>query len=196
MYKNIQKAWLALTLGIVIALLSLIITPPTNAAGFANYPTGYPDYYNFVKNKLFDGQEAFTTSSPTSNATGSNIWFLPSLSAEQFNNGFWQSGWPAQCSQASMAEIFNAYKKPDDNQLTIGDVEKVGQSMGIWDTVNGFLFGTPGPGQQKALEKEANNFNFTIKTYINVTGTISYIDVGNIISIAQAKNPVMISAPL
>lgn len=165
-----------------------------NSSGgtFANYKTGYPNYYDFVENNIFGGEFRGNTFYPLG-STGSNIWFLPSKSAEQFNNGFWQSGVLAQCSQASMAEIFNAYKKPTDNQLTIGDVEKVGQSLGVWDQLQGFHAGGFSPTQKADFEKEANSFGFTVSSHNQYS--VNTAGVKTIVDIANSQRPVMISAP-
>lgn len=134
-------------------------------------------------------------SAPSSTNNGKNIIWLDSASSGEFSPHMDWIG--SQCSQASLAEILNAYggrsatisypgKKSSSGLYTIEEVIAVGQSLGVWN--NQFL----GPFQQN-WQKEGDYFGFNVQW--NQIPNPGPADLDKIINMANQGTPLIVGAP-
>lgn len=139
--------------------------------------------------------------SATAGATGNgkNIIWLDSGSSGEFGSHmYWRNG---QCSQASLAEVLNAYggrsatanyagKVGNTGLYRIEEVELLSQGLGVWDD---YFHSPPGGGSlQSSWQKEADFFGFTM-TYQHYAPTLD--NLSKVIDIANKGTPVIVTAP-
>lgn len=117
---------------------------------------------------------------------GKNIVWLNSFSAGEFNPHFTDWVW-SQCTQASLAEVLNAYKNPGDKLYTIAQLEQHAQDIGVWNPTLGFL----APFQAN-WQKEAADYGFNVD-FRQYDPTPQNLDI--VINIANQGHPVIVGAP-
>ena len=136
---------------------------------------------SFVSVKKVDAQAS-------SSCVGKNIVWLNSYSAGEFDPHFTDWVW-SQCSQASLAEVLNAYKNPGDKLFKIVDLEQHALDIGVWSTTLGFL----GPFQTN-WTKEAADYGFDTQ-FTDYGSNPTAQDLDTVINTANAGHPVIVSAP-
>lgn len=135
----------------------------------------------------------------TARGTGANqaniIWLNSASDGEFGHHMDWISG---QCSQASLAEILNAYKMKTVLQpgtgdyYTIVEIAAQSQALGIWD--NYFHSNPPSvPNLHSAWNLEASHFHMNIDYRDTIQPTDT--ELGKIIDIANGGQPVIVTGP-
>ncbi len=131
---------------------------------------------------------------PVGGPAGNIIW-LNSIAPQEFN-GYGGGYITAQCAEASLAEIFNAYSPLNSDgspKYTIYDVEKDGLSNGTWDTYWGLKFQ---PTWHDSLQTQANDFGFKVAWYKDYGLNPTDANLNEILTYVDQGHPVMIDAYL